>query len=57
MLPTYNPSTPPLTAYDKATQLANKITELYAHVNAATYRLLELIRELDKEQPWGSPGD
>ena len=56
MLPTYNSSIPPPTAYDKATELENEITELCAHVNAATYRLLELIRALDKEEPWGAWG-
>ncbi len=56
MYPTYNSPTPPPTAYDKAAQIEDEITELYAHVNAATYRLLELIRELDKEEPWGAWG-
>ena len=56
MHPTHNEPTPPPTAYDKAAQIEDEITELYAHVNAATYRLLVLIRELDKEQPWGAWG-
>ena len=56
MHPTYNSPTPPPSAYDKAAQIEDEITELYAHVNAATYRLLVLIRELDKEEPWGAWG-
>ena len=56
MHPAYNSPVPPPTAYGKAAQIENEITELYAHVNAATYRLLELIRALDEEQPWGAWG-
>ena len=37
-------------------QLENQITELTAHIHAATYRLLELIREYDDSQAWFGPG-
>ena len=56
MHPAYNSPTPIPTAYDKAALIEDEITELYAHVNAATYRLLELILALDKEEPWGAWG-
>ena len=56
MHPAYKSPTPIPTAYDKAALIEDEITELYAHVNAATYRLLELIRALDKEEPWGAWG-
>ncbi|MFC1775877.1 DUF222 domain-containing protein [Pseudomonadota bacterium] len=37
-------------------QLENQITELAAHIHAATYRLLELIREYDESEGWCGPG-
>jgi hypothetical protein len=37
-------------------QLENQITELSAHIHAATYRLLELIREYDDSHGWCGPG-
>jgi hypothetical protein len=37
-------------------QLENQITELSAHIHAATYRLLELIREYDDSEGWTGPG-
>jgi hypothetical protein len=37
-------------------QLENQITELAAHIHAATYRLLELIREYDESEGWAGPG-
>jgi hypothetical protein len=37
-------------------QLENQITELAAHIHAATFRLLELIRELDECEGWFGPG-
>ena len=37
-------------------QLENQITELSAHIHAATYRLLELIREYDDSHGWFGPG-
>ena len=36
--------------------LEDEITELAAHINAATYRLLTLIREFDQRQGWGGGG-
>jgi hypothetical protein len=37
-------------------QLENQITELSAHIHAATWRLLELIREFDDAHGWAGPG-
>lgn len=37
-------------------QIENEITELAAHIHAATFQLLELIREFDKREGWGGPG-
>jgi hypothetical protein len=37
-------------------QLEDQITELAAHIHAATYRLLELIREYDLSEGWFGPG-
>lgn len=34
--------------------LADEITALCGHIHAAEYRLLELIRELDQKNPWGT---
>ncbi|CAA0126184.1 Uncharacterised protein [Halioglobus japonicus] len=36
--------------------LEDEITELAAHINAATFRLLTLIREYDERQGWGGGG-
>jgi hypothetical protein len=36
--------------------LENQITELAAHIHAASYRLLELIREYDDAHGWAGPG-
>ena len=36
--------------------LENKITELAAHINAATFQLLVLIHEYDKQEGWGLHG-
>ena len=36
--------------------LESEITELSAHIHAATFRLLELIREFDEREGWGGPG-
>jgi hypothetical protein len=36
--------------------LETQITELSAHIHAATYRLLELIREYDDSHGWTGPG-
>ena len=37
-------------------QLENEITELAAHIHAATYRLLEMIRKYDTCDGWAEPG-
>ncbi len=37
-------------------KLENQITELAAHIHAATYRLLELNREYDDSRAWAGPG-
>ncbi|MBS3746623.1 MAG: DUF222 domain-containing protein [Wenzhouxiangellaceae bacterium] len=37
-------------------QIESEITELAAHIHAATYRLLELVREFDEREGWGGPG-
>ena len=34
-------------------RLGDEITELAAHIHAATFQLLELIRVFDEEQGWG----
>src|SRR5680860_1252161 len=36
--------------------LENQITELAAHIHAATFRLLELIREFDQRKGWHGTG-
>jgi Domain of unknown function (DUF222)/HNH endonuclease len=36
--------------------LENQITELAAHIHAATFRLLELVREYDECEGWGGKG-
>ena len=36
--------------------LEDEITELAAHLNAATYRLLTLIREFDERHGWSGAG-
>lgn len=37
-------------------QMEDQITELAAHIHAATYRLLELLREFDECNGWGNTG-
>jgi len=37
-------------------EIENEITELAAHIHAATFRVLELIREFDEREGWGGPG-
>ena len=37
-------------------EIEDEITELAAHIHAATYRLLELIREFDECDGWFGPG-
>jgi hypothetical protein len=40
----------------RADALEREITDLCAQINAASYRLLQLIAELDDEAPWGAWG-
>jgi hypothetical protein len=40
----------------RADALEREITDLCAQINAASYRLLQLIAELDDQAPWGSWG-
>jgi hypothetical protein len=37
-------------------KLEDRITELTAHIDAATYRWLELVREYDDSGGWSGPG-
>jgi hypothetical protein len=41
---------------DKLQALEDRITELAAHIHAATWRFLELIREFDECDGWSGPG-
>ena len=43
-------------SYTRADALEAEITELCAHINAASYRLLQLVAALDDEAPWGAWG-
>ena len=47
------PASPEPTPLDT---LADEITELAAHIAAATYRFLVLIREFDEREGWAGPG-
>lgn len=38
--------------HHKLGEIEDRITELAAHVHAATYQLLELIREFDEREGW-----
>ncbi len=40
----------------RADALEAEITELCAHINAASYRLLQLVAALDDQAPWGAWG-
>ena len=40
----------------RAEALGAEITDLCAQINAAGYRLLKLVAELDDEAPWGAWG-
>jgi hypothetical protein len=40
----------------RADALEREITDLCAQINAAGYRLLQLVAELDDEAPWGAWG-
>jgi hypothetical protein len=44
---------PPTLDRPSLDQLGNEIAELSAHIHAATYRLLTLIREFDERGGWG----
>ena len=49
--------TPPdLSRQSRIDTLEDQITELAAHIHAATFRLLELIREFDECHGWEGPG-
>lgn len=49
------PMTPTLPA-DEIRRLEDQITELAAHIHAANYRLLTLIRQFDESAGWAEPG-
>jgi hypothetical protein len=51
---TFEPPVPCSEAHSK--HLETQITQLAAHIHAATYRLLELIREYDDSEGWCGPG-
>ena len=40
----------------RSEKLGNQITELCGYINAATYRLLEMIRQFDQEGLWQVEG-
>jgi hypothetical protein len=45
-----------LTHSGRCQRLENQITGLAAHIQAATFRLLDLIREFDEIEGWAGPG-
>ena len=47
------PATPEPYRWAKLERLGDEIAELAAHIDAATYRLLVLIREFDQREGWG----
>ena len=53
---TYNPVGGPPPTQDRPSldQLGNEIAELSAHIHAATFRLLTLIREFDERDGWAT---
>lgn len=51
-----NAARPPVSHARQMTRLEDEITELAAHLNAATYRLLMLIAEFDARGGWGGAG-
>ena len=52
------PSEPTLQPkYRRSDELGNEITELCAYIFAATYQLLEKIRQFDEEGLWQLEGD
>ena len=50
------PTTKKCQSLIRAEALETEITELCAQINAASYRLLQLVAALDAEEPWGSWG-
>jgi len=50
------PTTKKCQSLIRAEALETEITELCAHINAASYRLLQLVAALDDEAPWGAWG-
>lgn len=46
----------PLVAGGRFAALEAEITELWAHISAATYRFLVLVAELDDKEAWGDHG-
>jgi len=56
-IPSQNDFLPPAPcSKTRCERLENQITELAAHIQAATYHLLELIREYDNSHGWTGPG-
>ena len=49
-------SFPPFNADDSNDELADKITTLAGHINAANYRFLKMIAEFDRRVAWEGPG-
>ena len=47
---------PPHERTIKLEKMADGITELVAHLDAGTYRLLQLIYEFDQEEGWAGEG-
>lgn len=45
-----------LAALDATERLGDEIAELAAHLHAATYRLLTLLRDFDARDGWGGGG-
>jgi len=50
------PTTKKCQSLIRAEALETEITELCAHINAASYRLLQLVAALDDEAPWSAWG-
>jgi hypothetical protein len=42
--------------HQNLTRLGDRVTELAAHIHAATFQLLELIREFDEQKGWNRDG-
>jgi hypothetical protein len=49
-------ATPPFTPEDSNDQLADKITKLAGQINAANYRFIKMIAELNRRLAWAGPG-